>query len=172
MAAVKRSFTYNSQFGISWHPSHGGSVMCLRLWACWRCKSCVFVVSDFRDFMAYGAGLAWSQRGKFSCYFRSFFCSLSNMQVAWKRVALYSIWFGFCVWVLWNERNDTLFRNQQSSIPQLLEKVKSCFLWWLKASNVDFIFGTHNWWSNPLACMGIDRLCCSIDWILIFLWLF
>jgi len=26
-------------------------------------------------------------------------------------------------------------------------------LWWLKASNVVFSFGIHNWWSSPLLCM-------------------
>jgi hypothetical protein len=61
-----------------------------------------------------------------------------------------------CVWVLWTERNDRLFRNRQSSIPLLLDKVKSHTLWWLKASNVVFNFGTHMWWSSPLLCMGID----------------
>ncbi|GAU10981.1 hypothetical protein TSUD_112740 [Trifolium subterraneum] len=29
-----------------------------------------------------------------------------------------------CVWVLWNERNQRLFRNSEQSLPQLLDKVK------------------------------------------------
>jgi len=29
-------------------------------------------------------------------------------------------------------------------------------LGWLKAKNVMFAFGTHGWWSSPLACLGID----------------
>jgi len=72
------------------------------------------------------------------------------------------IWLS-CVWVLWNERNDRVFGNKQSSLPHMLDKVKSYCLWWLKVSNVVFSFGTHNWWSNPLLCMGIDWLFCNYD---------
>jgi len=72
-----------------------------------------------------------------------------------RRSFFHLIWL-LGVWVLWNDRNDRLFRNKQSSIPHMLDKVKSSSLWWLKTSNVAFSFGTHNWWSNPLLCMGID----------------
>jgi len=34
-----------------------------------------------------------------------------------------------CIWVLWNERNDRIFRDRQSSLPQMLDKVKSSSLW-------------------------------------------
>jgi hypothetical protein len=72
-----------------------------------------------------------------------------------RRSFFHLIWL-LCVWILWNDQNDMLCRNKQSSLPQLLEKVKSYSLWWLKANNVAFSFGTHSWWSNPLLCMGID----------------
>jgi hypothetical protein len=72
-----------------------------------------------------------------------------------RRSLFHLIWLQ-CVWVLWNERNDRLFRNRQSSMPLLLDKVKSHTLWWLKVSNVVFNFCTHNWWSSLLLCMGID----------------
>jgi len=49
-----------------------------------------------------------------------------------------------CVWIIWNDQNDRLFRNKQSSLPQLLDKVKSYSLWWLKANNVIFGFGIHS----------------------------
>jgi len=29
-------------------------------------------------------------------------------------------------------------------------------LWWLKAKQVAFVFGTQLWWSNPLMCLGIS----------------
>jgi len=64
-----------------------------------------------------------------------------------RRSLFHLIWLQ-CVCVLWNEQNNRLFRNRQSSIPQLLDKVKSNSLWWLKASNVIFNFDTHNWWSS------------------------
>jgi len=61
-----------------------------------------------------------------------------------RRSLFHLIWLQ-CVWVLWNDRNDRLFRGRNCSLPQLLDKVKSNSLWWwLKASNVVFNFGTHN----------------------------
>jgi len=75
-----------------------------------------------------------------------------------RRSFFHLIWLQ-CVWVLWNERNDRLFRGRNCSLPQQLDKVKSNSLRWLQASNVIFSFGTHTWWSNPFVCMGIDCLC-------------
>ncbi|AES96765.1 hypothetical protein MTR_5g041190 [Medicago truncatula] len=66
----------------------------------------------------------------------------------------HQIWL-LCVWVLWKDQNDKLFRNTHSSLPHMLDKVKSYSLWWLKAGNVAFRFSTQNWWSNPLVCLGI-----------------
>lgn len=37
------------------------------------------------------------------------------------------IWF-ICVWIVWNERNNMLFNNTETSIPQLLDKVKFYFV--------------------------------------------
>ena len=79
-----------------------------------------------------------------------------------RRSFFHLIWL-LCVWILWNDRNDRLFRNKQSSLLQMLDKVKSYSLWWLKASNDILSFGTHFWWSNPLLCMGIDSLLCILD---------
>lgn len=73
-----------------------------------------------------------------------------------------------CVWVLWNDRNDRIFRNRHNFLPQMLDRVKSSSLWWLKAINVVFSFGTHHWWSSPLLCMSIDRKLCILDRTLFF----
>ena len=88
-----------------------------------------------------------------------------------RRSFFHLIWL-LCVWIIWNDRNDRLFRNKQSSLPQLLDKVKSYSLWWLKASNVVFSFGIHSWWSNLFLCMGIDWMLCMIDLAVFFPWLF
>jgi hypothetical protein len=72
-----------------------------------------------------------------------------------RRSFIHLIWLQ-CIAVLWNDRNDIIFRNKQSVLPQMLDKVKSSSLWWLKASNVVFSFAIHNWWSSPLVCMDID----------------
>jgi hypothetical protein len=71
-----------------------------------------------------------------------------------RRSFMHLVWL-LCTWIIWNDRNQRLFNNLGSSIDQLLEKVKRYSLWWLKASNVIFVFGFHLWWSNPLACLGI-----------------
>jgi len=62
------------------------------------------------------------------------------------------VWL-LCVWIIWNDRNQRLFNNIGSSIDQLLEKVKWHSLWWLKACNVVFGFGSDLWWSRPLVCL-------------------
>jgi hypothetical protein len=64
-----------------------------------------------------------------------------------RRSFFHLIWL-MCVWVL-------CLASDHSSIQHMLDKVKSYSLWWLKASNVAFRFGTHHWWSNPLVCLGI-----------------
>ena len=61
-----------------------------------------------------------------------------------------------CVWILWNEWNNRLFNKVQRSMLELLENVKFNSLWWLKANNATFVFGTQRWWSDPLQCLGID----------------
>ena len=65
------------------------------------------------------------------------------------------IWL-LCSWILWNERNNRLFKNQECTSYQLLEKVKYYSLWWLKAKHVTFVFGTQMCCSNPLMCLGIE----------------
>jgi len=46
-----------------------------------------------------------------------------------RRSFFHLIWL-LCVWVLWKDRNDRLFRNTHSSLQQLLDKVKHYSLWW------------------------------------------
>jgi len=60
------------------------------------------------------------------------------------------------VWLIWNEHNNRLFRNIETPILQLLEKAKYHSLWWLKAKNIHFVYGSQRWWSDPLLCLGID----------------
>ncbi|AES88796.1 hypothetical protein MTR_4g062340 [Medicago truncatula] len=60
------------------------------------------------------------------------------------------------MWVIWNEGNNKLFKQKESSLVQLLDKVRYHSLWWLKANNVVFMFGNQMWLSNPLSCLGIS----------------
>lgn len=64
------------------------------------------------------------------------------------------VWL-LCAWVVWNERNNRLFNNVVTPIPRLLDKVKMLSLGWLKARKANFVFGTQQWWSSPLVCLGL-----------------
>jgi hypothetical protein len=70
---------------------------------------------------------------------------ISFMQLVWL----------LCAWTIWNDRNNILFNNVESSIDQLLDKVKRHTLWWLNASNTNFVFDFTSLWSSPLLCLGI-----------------
>jgi hypothetical protein len=72
-----------------------------------------------------------------------------------RRSFLQLIWL-LCIWLIWNERNNRLFKNIETPIIQLLEKAKYHSLWWLKAKNTNFVYGSQRWWSDPLLCLGID----------------
>jgi hypothetical protein len=73
-----------------------------------------------------------------------------------KRKSFLQLVWLLCVWVVWNERNNKIFNNVQTTIDQLLEKIKFHSLWWLKANNVSFVHDTQMWWSDPMLCLGID----------------
>jgi hypothetical protein len=72
-----------------------------------------------------------------------------------RRSFLQLLWL-LCIWLVWNERNNRLFNNTESSIEKLVDKVKFHSLWWLKANKTTFVYGTHSWWSDPLGCLGVD----------------
>ncbi|GAU20182.1 hypothetical protein TSUD_352460 [Trifolium subterraneum] len=61
-----------------------------------------------------------------------------------------------CISVLWHERNNRVFKATGTTVQQMLDKIKLCTYWWLKAHNVHLGINTHRWWSSPLVCMGID----------------
>ena len=73
-----------------------------------------------------------------------------------RRSFLQLIWL-LTMWVIWNERNNRLFKQKQNSIAHLLDIVKYHSLWWMKVKNVVFMFGDHMWWSSPLSCLGIGN---------------
>ena len=71
------------------------------------------------------------------------------------RSFLQLVWL-LCIWLVWTERNNMLFKNIQTPILQILEKVKHNSFWWLKAHKTTFVFGSQIWWSDLLLCLGID----------------
>ncbi|GAU15866.1 hypothetical protein TSUD_40870 [Trifolium subterraneum] len=72
-----------------------------------------------------------------------------------RRSFLQLIWL-CCIWVIWHERNNRIFKAKETTIYQMLDKVKAFSLWWLKASNTYVGVNSHMWWSNPFVCMGIN----------------
>lgn len=72
-----------------------------------------------------------------------------------RRSFLQLLWL-LCVWLIWNERNNRIFKNVETPMFQLLDKVKFHSLWWLKANKANFVYGLHSWWSDPMSCLGID----------------
>jgi hypothetical protein len=72
-----------------------------------------------------------------------------------RRSFLQLIWLA-CTWIVWNERNQRLFRNAAHSMHHLLGKVKILSFRWLRMTNATLGINLHCWWSNPLLCLGID----------------
>jgi len=72
-----------------------------------------------------------------------------------RRSFLQLIWL-LCAWIVWNERNNILFKQKENTMFKILEKVKSYYLWWFQDKKVHFVFRTHMWWSSPLVCLSID----------------
>ncbi|GAU31816.1 hypothetical protein TSUD_58170 [Trifolium subterraneum] len=72
-----------------------------------------------------------------------------------RRSFLQLVWL-CCIPVLWHERNNRVFKAVGTTIQQMLDKVKLCTYWWLKAHNVHLGINTHRWWSCPLVCLDID----------------
>ncbi|GAU33263.1 hypothetical protein TSUD_279370 [Trifolium subterraneum] len=60
------------------------------------------------------------------------------------------------IWVVWHERNNRIFKAKESTVHQMLEKVKVHSLWWMKAYNTHLSLNSHMWWSSPFVCLGID----------------
>ncbi|GAU51172.1 hypothetical protein TSUD_412070 [Trifolium subterraneum] len=85
--------------------------------------------------------------------FVQFVASLGGSRI--RRSCLQLVWL-CCISVIWHERNNRVFKAVGITIPQMLDKIKLCTYWWLKAHNASMGINTHRWWSNPWVCMGID----------------
>lgn len=71
-----------------------------------------------------------------------------------RRSFMQLLWL-LCVWVLWSERNNRLFKNKVTNIHQLVEKVKMHSYRWMKAANAVYVLGVHGWLACPFDCLGI-----------------
>jgi len=64
------------------------------------------------------------------------------------------IWFA-SVWVIWKERNNRVFQNAVTIPSVLVEQVKLNSFLWLKSTRANFVYRYHDWWQNPILCMGV-----------------
>jgi hypothetical protein len=53
-----------------------------------------------------------------------------------RRSFLQLVWL-YSIWVVWHEQNNKIFKAKESTVHQLLDKVKAHSLWWMKAYNVN-----------------------------------
>jgi hypothetical protein len=53
-----------------------------------------------------------------------------------RRFFMQMLWL-CCIWVVWHERNNRIFKAKESTVLQLLERVKVHPLWWMKVYNVN-----------------------------------
>jgi len=63
------------------------------------------------------------------------------------------IWFA-TVWAIKKERNSRVFQNVACDSSSMVEIVKLNSFIWLKASQTSFSYSYHDWWKNPLPCIG------------------
>jgi len=55
------------------------------------------------------------------------------------------IWLA-CVWVLWKERNNRIFKNVVADSSIILDKLKLDSFLWLSSNHVPLTFCYHDWW--------------------------
>jgi len=58
-------------------------------------------------------------------------------------------------WEIWKERNNRLFNGKQTSILQVVDKIKSLAFMWLKEKHPTLPFNLHAWWLSPFTILGI-----------------
>jgi len=71
-----------------------------------------------------------------------------------RRFILQVIWCA-TLWEIWKERNNRILKNKNSSILQVVDKIKSSTFMWLKGKYVCLPSNYHGWWLNPFAILGI-----------------
>jgi len=82
-------------------------------------------------------------------HFYQFVYSVGGLRT--HRAFLQLIWL-CCVW---NRRNSRIFKNTESTVHQLVEKVKIRSFWWMKSFNISIRPIFHMWWLSPFVCLGI-----------------
>ena len=85
-------------------------------------------------------------------HFNQFFLDGGNVKA--RGAILHAIWFA-TTWEIWKERNNRLFNGKQSSIPNVVDKIKSIAFMWLKEKYPSLPFNYHVWWLSPFTILGV-----------------
>jgi hypothetical protein len=64
------------------------------------------------------------------------------------------IWFA-TTWEIWKERNNRLFNGKDSSIHQVVDRIKLLAFMWLKEKFHFLPLNYHAWWLSPFTILGI-----------------
>jgi len=72
--------------------------------------------------------------------------------------SFFKVVWSACVWVIWKERNNRIFKNMVSTPLVLFERVKLLSFLWLKAKQASFYYCYHDWWRHLLPCMSVHWL--------------
>jgi len=116
-----------------------------------RLLSCPFFAGLWGK-IRYWLGVSTAEPFGVSAHFYQFVYSAGGLRAS--RSFMQLIWM-CCVWVIWNERNSQVFKNKESTIHQLVEKVKLHSFWWMKATNISIRPNFHMWCLSPFVCLGI-----------------
>jgi hypothetical protein len=81
---------------------------------------------------------------------------------------LTGIWFA-CMWIIWKERNDRIFKNAASHPYALFEKVKLHSFLWVKAKHPSFSYCYYDWWKHPLL-YGCSLIIIYVCFVPLFTW--
>ena len=97
-------------------------------------------------------GVSWAFSGSVKDHFSQF----THLVGLLRRSHLYlKIILLACVWTIWKERNNCVFKNVVLDPLNIVEKVKLNSFLWLLSNVVPLLFGLHDWWRYRLSCMSI-----------------
>jgi hypothetical protein len=71
-----------------------------------------------------------------------------------RQFILQIIWIA-SVWEIWKERNNRIFKAQESSIMQVVDRIKFLTFKWLKVKFINISLNYHVWWLSPFTILGI-----------------
>lgn len=60
-----------------------------------------------------------------------------------------------CVWTIWKERNQRVFKQKECNVAQLVDHTKVLCLLWLKVKSSGFSFDVSHWWNNLIVCLNL-----------------